>query len=56
MQKDKHIPVDESTHVQAKAQAKKSGRTLKGYIKYLLNKDKNNQVDKMEMEDNDSKL
>ena len=51
MQKDKHIPVDESTHVQAKAQAKKSGRTLKGYIKYLLNKDKNNQIDKKETQD-----
>lgn len=48
MQKDKHIPVDESTHIQAKVQAKKSGRLLRGYIQYLLDKDTDNHVDKKE--------
>lgn len=38
---EKPIVVDESTHTQAKEQAKKSGRTLKGYIQYLLDEDKN---------------
>lgn len=38
--KSKMICVDDVTHKLAKVQADKAGMTLKGYIKYLVNKDK----------------
>lgn len=46
MEKDKKakkqnlVFVDNETHIKAKEKAKTKGMTLKGYIKYLVNKDK----------------
>ena len=36
----KMLEVEENTHLKAKAQAKQRGMTIKGYMEYLVNKDK----------------